>query len=65
MVLNNGAAARDESLFFIPLDKSDVSLREPVPTQTPRAALSSPAIGSVMIVKPLERLDISNFIPPV
>jgi hypothetical protein len=41
------------------------SSRLPVPTQTPKAALSRLVIGSEIIVKPLESLDISMFMPPV
>ena len=37
-----------------------VSLRLPVFTQTPTAALSSPGIGSLTTVKPLESLEISR-----
>ncbi|MNC98990.1 hypothetical protein D3C83_171240 [compost metagenome] len=42
-----------------------VSLRLPVFTQMPKAALSIPGMGSVTTVKPLESLDISRVIPPV
>ena len=41
------------------------SLREPVSTQTPSAALSRPGIGSVITLNPLANIDISGFIPPV
>ena len=52
------------SMWEMPISGLD-SWREPVPTQTPRAALSRLAMGSVMMVKPLERLDISRFMASV
>ena len=41
------------------------SLRLPVFTQMPKAALSSPGMGSETTVKPLGNLDISKVMAPV